>query len=110
MNAWNPLSPEVPVDSNGNWLSYPSYRNTVYEYAPNFSDTLKVIGYSRGRSSVTIDLQGSDGKKYSMFISDFMDIMTGGIATITSTPDGVYFGATWQACKKGGNYGIKAAE
>lgn len=66
-----------------------------------FSDTLTIMGYLRGRSSVQICLVGSKGEEYSMFISDFMDMV------LSTDIQRARITGTWTFTKKGANYGLK---
>lgn len=64
-----------------------------------FEDTLELVSYGRGRSSVTFTLKRTDGKTISMFVSDFFDAahkMNNGKIT-----------GRFTFVKKGQNYGCK---
>lgn len=66
-----------------------------------FYAELEYQGYSRGRSSVTINFKGNKGENYPMFLSDFDDVLKN--ADIINRK--VY--GKWTFCKKGKNFGIK---
>ncbi len=65
-----------------------------------FEDTLRYKTYGKGRSAVTFYFESDKGDKYTMFISDFDDILQnkGEIWNL----DGRF-----TFCKKGANFGIK---
>lgn len=92
---------QVPFDKNGEMLSYPE-NWMVGEWKDNyiFSDTLEYDTYSRGRSSALICFKSqSNGKSYSMFMTDFDDVaklMVNGVLKGTFTFQ-----------KRGQNYGIR---
>lgn len=90
---------QIPFDKNGNQQDYPAswyvetgdaqvyvhrdgsegkapkYRQEGPEWKDNFEfeDTLTLVAYGRGRSSVNFTLQRTDGTTVSMFVSDFYD-------------------------------------
>lgn len=108
--TWNPNLPEVPVDSQGNWLSYPSYGHQQWEtvFQP-FYATMKIDGMRTGRSSKVVILVDVDTKKtYPMFIADLVKIIQQGAVDIISKDGEGYLTAHWTASKRGANYGIKA--
>jgi hypothetical protein len=81
--------------------SITQYRSQDIEWKPNqeFTATMKYVGYSRGKSSVSMHMEDEAGTTYSMFISDFeviIPLMALGVIR-----------AKWTFCKKGQNYGLK---
>lgn len=66
-----------------------------------FTEELEYTGYSRGRSSVTVEFTNQKGQVFSMFISDFNDLLNSK-DIINKRVVG-----TWTFCKKGQNYGLR---
>lgn len=119
---------DIPFDKDGNQQDYPmcwyvptgemkKYPNSAMsdrEYpvtrpeGPNwvtnfeFEDTLELVSYGRGRSSVTFTLKRSDGTTVSMFVSDFFD-------AAFKMKEGKITGR-FTFIKKGQNYGCKLVE
>lgn len=103
---------QIPFDQKGNQQDYPaswwkgSYPN-ARKVGPNwvdnfeFDDTLTLIDYGRGRSSVTFTMQKKDGKTVSVFVSDFCDM-----AKSSEFKAGVIAGR-FTFTKKGCNYGCR---
>lgn len=111
MNAWNPLSPEVPVDKDGNWLSYPSYGQTAWELVFPFYGELEILSMYHGRSAKGLNLRDvNTGKTFPMFIGDLVDALQNGTFTVDQTPEGGRLKGWWTASKRGANYGLKAVK
>jgi len=96
---------KIPFN-RGNQLDYPSgdypqYPETRIEWVDNheFDDTLTLKGYGRGRSSVTFEMERTNGKTVSVFVSDFTAMAR---EMIRGKISGRF---TFQ--KKGQNYGCK---
>jgi len=102
---------EIPFSGKtGNQLGYPqdyTYVDGVWsdcvEWRNNFSfmASLRIIDYSRGRSSVKIILADEVGIEYEMFITDLMKLINLGIG-----PGGSTATIQWTFRKRGANYGI----
>lgn len=114
---------DIPFDRDGNQQDYPQewyvptgevkkaqyppfpeYPVTRAEgpiWKPNceFDDTLTLVGYGRGRSSITFDFKRTDGTKVSMFVSDFYE-------AVFKMAEGKITGR-FTFIKKGQNYGCK---
>lgn len=95
---------EIPFDLDGNQLSYPeSWKGVVWRDNVPFDGTLVYAGYSRGRSSALIEfLNYADGKRVSMFMTDFDKAarrMTNGMLS-----------GRFRYVKRGQNYGIQLVE
>lgn len=104
--AWNPKSPEVPVDKDGNWLHYPEYWQMKdgggWERIVPFEAELVIDSMRSGRSAKYVILKNTDtGLTYPMFITDLLKYLES--ATVVK---GVLKGR-WTASKRGQNYGIK---
>lgn len=65
---------------------------------------MEIVSYGRGRSSAVFYLKDNKtGKKYQMFMSSFMDMISE-----VEICNGVINGDNhWEFCKKGQNYGLK---
>lgn len=103
---WNPNKPQMPVDKDGNWLSYPTYNQVGWEtvYQPFFAE-LEIDGMRTGRSSKVVVLkERATGKFYPMFVADLVKGIQHGHFTVAG---GVISGY-WTGSKRGANYGIKA--
>lgn len=94
---------EAPQKEDGTlfWYQGDTWRQDV-EILPfePFEATLFVSGFSRGRSSAKVLLDG-EGRRYEMFLVTFMDI----VQTLGYAPEAGISG-TWGICKKGQNYGV----
>lgn len=95
-HPWSNGKGDVPFDSNGNMQSFPSHTEV---WKPNevFEETLIFEGTGRGRSSALFYFRGeTSGKRYSMFMKDAGEILSG-----------LKLSGTWTYCKRGENYGVK---
>ncbi len=93
----------IPFDKDGNQLAYPDWPDSVnhWDYNHEFSDTLTLVTYGRGRSSVTFTMRRASGKTVSVFVSDFCDMASSpafGAGSITGR---------FTFTKKGANYGCR---
>src|SRR6185503_11626899 len=104
------MSKVAPFDEDGNMISYPMKR---YEWVDGkyvnvhpcmqtvepFPADMKVVGMEVGRSAKRLVLQDiNTGKTYPLFVADIVKLLEG--ATLSGT---------WEACKRGQNYGIRRA-
>jgi hypothetical protein len=77
------------------------------DWRPNvpFEAKLQLEGYSRGRSAANFDVIDEHGRKYTIFLTDMLDILQ---------KHGIVKGwtekLTWAFCKRGQNYGIRLHE
>lgn len=79
--------------------AYPSNLGVLYWSADKtFPATLTFKDYERGRSSVTVQLEDSNGWEYTMFLKEFMRL-------VPKMIDGV-IGGLWAFEKNGSNTGI----
>jgi hypothetical protein len=103
---------QIPFDQNGNMLTYVNrdgksfsggyIEEVVWKENYEFADTFHITNYVRGRSSIAFELIScGDGKRYYMFVSDFVEMVQSSVVE-----KGVVSG-TWTFCKKGCNYGMK---
>lgn len=71
-----------------------------------FEDTMQILDYGKGRSSVTFTLKSqTDGSVYYMFLSDMFDLISRQAIDKGMTPR-----LKWSFVKKGANYGIAMLE
>jgi hypothetical protein len=98
----------APFDSKGNMLDYtprePGEGGLDWRPREPFTETLTIEGWSRGRSSVTMDWYTKDRRHYSMFASDFMDLLLRG--DLGAGIPGLTIAGTWIVRKSGSNYGV----
>lgn len=82
-------------------MHYPGYYDDiVWKDNYEFSDILEYVEYGKGRSSTVFYFKSkTDGKSYSMFVSDFDSI-------VNNMMNGVIEGK-FTFVKKGQNYGLK---
>lgn len=116
---------DIPFDKDGNQQDYPQswyvptgetkkYPHSAFPEVEHpvtvatgptwitnfeFEDTLELVSYGRGRSSVTFTLKRTDGTTVSMFVSDFYE-------AAFKMKDGKITGR-FTFIKKGQNYGCK---
>jgi hypothetical protein len=94
---------KVPRSKNGlRWMGGPYFDAEMAEAPVLVYDRLRYVGYSRGRSSVKVDLEGSTGR-FEMFLADFMGLVSHGLPT-----SGVV--GSWKFVKRGQNYGLAPVE
>ena len=92
----------VPIDANGNWQSYPYYSHG-WDYNTTITARMKIDGMYSGRSAKGIVLEDLlTGRKYHMFIADFVEAAQS-LIIVT----GHFEEMLWTASKRGTNYGIK---
>jgi hypothetical protein len=105
----------IPFDKDGNQQDYPTKQyysngNRLLSAEPKwvdnheFSDTLTLVDYGRGRSSVTFTMRRTNGKTVSVFVSDFCE-MAKNAAFSAGQITGLF-----TFTKKGANYGCKLME
>jgi hypothetical protein len=91
---------KIPFEqTTGDMLGYLMYLDTEWRDNYEFEAHLKVVGWGRGRSSITFTLVDTNGVKYSTFASTFYEM-------IPHMSCGEIRG-TFTFCKKGQNYGLK---
>jgi hypothetical protein len=91
---------QIPFNVKGDLMSY-EYHGAIMKDNFEFSDTLTYNGYGRGRSAASLYFTDAKGITYSMFLSDFDDLMK------TKKLIGDQVSGKWTFVKKGSNYGIK---
>ncbi len=97
---WDKDNPVVPFDKYGNMLNYDDYGSEMKLLLP-FRAILTIVSYSRGRSAANWTLEDSNNKKYSMFMTDMLDLILDTNLNLGQTE---YL--EWKAIKRGSNYGI----
>lgn len=97
---WNPDSPTVPLDADGNMVSYATYTAKLHSF-PNFVAPLQLRGVYRGRSAATIRWMDDSGRSYPMFLTDLEHLLMN--ATVENGRTNML---EWKAVKRGQNYGI----
>lgn len=107
------MSKDAPFDENGNMLSYPAPSWHYYSDESGrrlsrrvpaqltdvepFQADMEVIGMETGRSAKRIVLRDTKtGKTYPLFVADIVKLLKG--TTLSGT---------WEACKRGQNYGVR---
>lgn len=109
---WNPRQPQMPVDADGNWISYPGYGQKGWETVHQpFHAVMEIDGMRTGRSSKVVVLRDiNTDKSYPMFVADLVRGIQSGLLGV-EFDDGSGTGkinAWWTGSKRGANYGIKA--
>lgn len=104
--VWDANNPQVPVDKNGNWLSYPGWGQDGWQPVEPWFDVLEVDGMETGRSSKLVILKDAEGHRYPMFVADLVR----GIQEKSLRVHDGKVSAIWTASKRGKNYGIKAVK
>lgn len=95
---------QIPFDQKGDQMEYPETWRGEIDWRDNFEfeDGLTLIGYGRGRSSITFQFRRDKGGVVSMFVSDFYEaahkMVRGRIK------------GRFTFVKKGQNYGCKMVE
>ena len=98
------ISYKVPFTSSGDLINYPEhYFATDITWINNlvFADELTIRDYSRGRSAANFTLVNSEGQSFTMFLTDFIDVIKR--CTITNGR----FSGTFTFVKRGQNYGVR---
>lgn len=83
----------------GELLDYPIHNGTEWRDNYEFEAKMKVVGWGRGRSSITFTLVDENDVKYPTFASTFYEM-------IPHMSNGEISG-TFTFCKRGQNYGLK---
>ena len=90
---------QIPFNKAGDQLAYPT-RDCMWNDNYEFDDTLELVDWDRGRSSVTFIMKRqSNGQKVCVFVVDFYNMsfrMNNGTVT-----------GRFVFTKKGANYGCK---
>lgn len=96
------MSKTAPFDRDGNMVSYPrpdayeSWRTEMREVTP-FISHMRVVGMETGRSAKRLVLESIEtGHQYPMFVADMVKLL-----------GNVQLRGTWEACKRGQNYGLR---
>jgi hypothetical protein len=95
---------QIPFGKDGNPLVYAREgQYNLEKWVPNytFDDVLTIDGITRGRSAAQFNLSGSDGRKYTMFMTDMFDVIKR-----ADIHRGMIAG-TWTFQKRGQNYGVR---
>ena len=96
---------QIPFDSNGDMLTYAGHgmmHGTTVTWKDNFQwdDNLEYESYGKGMSAIHIYFRSLvSGKKYTMFMTDFHDIIKD---MVTGRLSGTF---TFQ--KRGMNFGVR---
>lgn len=106
--AWNAKAPQMPVDSNGNFIHYPSWNVASWEtlHVP-FWAVCEIDGMFSGRSAKYLILKDvGTGRTWPMFISDLVNSIQNNVVEVKDAKLKAY----WFGSKKGANYGMKPVE
>ncbi len=96
---FEPANPHSLLQTYDSFLNYPgSHMRPVKD----FQAEMTVVGWERGRSSMTIWLQDTSGTRYPMFMKDYFTLTTQRAQTDIATYD-----CEWSFVKRGANYGIR---
>jgi hypothetical protein len=105
---WDRNRPVVPVDSNGNMVSYP-YRFSSTSYwgvVLPFRSRMQYVDYTHGRSAMNFTLRSIEyGFTYPVPLGDFMWLVENDVLT-----KGLTYDHEWYAKKQGSNYMLKIRE
>lgn len=109
---------QIPFDRSGNQLHWPDPEyewpegygqgkprvqvSPVWQVNSTFGDVLTFDGYSRGRSAAYFGFTRLDGKKVTMFLAEFTDVVPHMVKG--------KIGGTFTFVKRGQNYGVKLVE
>lgn len=93
----------IPFDKHGNQLDYAWDGDKTISWPDNheFDDTLTLVTYGRGRSSITFTMRRANGKTVSVFVSNFCEMANDSAFKAGSITGRFTF------VKKGTNYGCK---
>jgi hypothetical protein len=95
----------VPFNKKGDMLSddYWGVETKVPPY--EFKSQMIINDYGKGRSSVTFYLTDNKGRRYCMFLSEFIKL-----TKTKNIKDGVVEESTYTFCKRGTAYSIKLVD
>ncbi len=98
----------VPFDQSGNlmhWAREGTGYGAAHEWRPNvpFVADLTIAGMESGRSAKYVVLVDGDGRRYSMFVTDLLDVLR----TPMGARDGRLGCRRWVVAKRGQNFGVK---
>lgn len=108
---------EIPFTRYGDQINYIGYGSTYYDRAagkhvdaiwkPNtpFVAVMKLTSYSRGRSAANFEVEDESGNRYTMFLTDFVDLVKHCKLEYGKTQR-----LKWAFCKRGSNYGLQCLE
>lgn len=91
-NEW-----DLNAREEGKWKTVPYVEVQNYE----FDDCLTLVDFARGRSAAYFHWEGSDGRRYTMFMTDFVDLVKSSVIIKGSVK------GRWTFCKRGANFGVK---
>lgn len=112
---------KIPYDSDGNLMHYAEPDDYLggafwkaHEWRENkpFRAKMSIDSWARGRSAAYFIFRDQSGKKYPMFMKDFMSMLEYvDIIGFKSIKHKVYDGPMifWQCVKRGQNYGLVLA-
>lgn len=92
---------EIPYDEKGQMGYEYNYGYKEVEMKPNipFKCSMDYQGFSKGRSSVKLHFNGSDGLQYEMFATDFDSL-------VKEFPVNKPLEGEWVFVKRGANFGL----
>lgn len=97
---------EVPFDLNGNQLDYAWNGNPRVSWRTNyeFTTTMEIKDFLRGRSAAGWSLVDETGKTYYMFMSELLKVLQ------TKTIEKGVVEGKWTFVKRGQNFSVKLVE
>ena len=97
-------TPQVPRNrETGEIQTYNGFNCEMVD-TPVIFATMKIVGYSRGRSAARPQVEDERGNTYEMFLRDWLDVQL----RHGWPKDGVH--GEWTFCKRGTNYGLFMAD
>jgi hypothetical protein len=104
--AWNKDKALVPWSIDTGMLNYPqwyAYRGEprAYAFIEPFESRMKLVHYSKGRSSMNFIMEAENGFQYPIRLEDFMMLVSS-----DNMVKGLSEPHKWVAIKKGANYFI----
>lgn len=95
---------QIPYTKDGSLMEYPeAWRSIEWRENTPFEAELTFQSFSRGRSAANAVYENAAGATFTVFLTDFADLVTSG-----ERLDVVR--GTWVATKRGQNYGIRRLE
>jgi hypothetical protein len=102
---WPAHESRKEFDDNVASGKYIEINSITWKENHEFTDTLEIVGFSRGRSAANFNFKSTtNGMEYNTFMTDVLSIISKSVID-----HGVVTG-TWTFVKRGANYGIKLVD